>query len=57
MKSRATAIRWPGTRVPWRDRHSWSDNIKMDLKEAGCEDMNCTGIKCIIYKYNDAFHC
>ena len=26
-----------GKRPPGRPRHRWEDNIKMDLKEVGCE--------------------
>jgi hypothetical protein len=24
----------------WRDRHKWKDNIKMDFKKMGYEDVN-----------------
>jgi len=29
-----------GKRPLGRPRHRWEDNIKMDLQEVGCEDMN-----------------
>jgi len=29
-----------GKRPLARHRHSWEDNIKMDLQEVGCGDMN-----------------
>jgi len=29
-----------GKRPLWRPRLRWEDNIKMDLQEEGCEDMD-----------------
>jgi hypothetical protein len=31
-----------GKRKFWRSRHRWENNIKMDLREMGCENMNWT---------------
>jgi hypothetical protein len=28
-----------GNRLPGRPRHRWEHNIKMDLQEVGCEEM------------------
>jgi len=30
-----------GKRPLGRPRHRWGDNIKMDLQEVGCGDMDC----------------
>jgi hypothetical protein len=32
--------RLEGKRQFWRPRHRWEDNIQMDLKETGCEDVD-----------------
>jgi hypothetical protein len=29
-----------GKRLLWRPRRKWEDNIKMDLKEVGCDGMD-----------------
>ena len=30
-----------GKRLMWRYRRRWEDNIKLDLQEVGCGDLNC----------------
>jgi hypothetical protein len=35
-----TLIRKPEEKRPL-DKHTWKDNIKMNLKEIGCEDVDC----------------
>jgi len=32
--------KYEGRRPPGRPRRRWKDNIKMDLQDVGCEDMD-----------------
>jgi hypothetical protein len=31
---------------PLRDKHRFEDNIKMDVREIGFDDMNCISVEC-----------
>ena len=33
-----------GKRPLWRQRHRWEDNIKMDLREVGCDPRDWIGL-------------
>jgi hypothetical protein len=34
--------KYEGKRQLGRHRSAWKDHVKRDLKETGCEDVNCT---------------
>ena len=42
-----------GRRPPGRPRHRWEDNIKMDLQEVGCGDMDWIHVA----QYSDTCDC
>jgi hypothetical protein len=53
---RVFGVKSEGKRPLWRPRHRWEDNIKMDLQEVRCGDMDWIELAQDRYRWRDVLN-